>query len=301
MSTELNKYYRVPKISVNLPSNGKFYKDGEITFGMDGSLPVRGMTAKDELMLKSPDALLNGECLVHIIRSCVPEIKNPKKLLAPDVEAILLGIFFASYGPNLDFKATCPKCEKDSEFKVSIRNILDRMDQIPFPASIDLDLGVVEDVPTTFKVHVKPYTFETNTKHQLAVFEQSKMLQVLANEDIEDDKKLESFNRCFEKIVQMKFDNVVTCIDHIDVIESVNGEDSIKTIYNAEELSNFVFNAEKSLVDPIVEKVDSLNVTGINNDFEAECTHCQNVWTAKVEFNPVNFFVSGSNRSGLLK
>ena len=71
---------------------------------MDGSLPIRAMTARDELMLKSPDALLNGDSLVHIISSCVPDIIDPKKVYAPDIEAIILGIFFASYGKTIDFK-----------------------------------------------------------------------------------------------------------------------------------------------------------------------------------------------------
>lgn len=301
MSTELNKYYRVPKINVNLPSLGKFYKPGFLDASMDGSLPVRAMTARDELMLKSPDALLNGDCLVHIIKSCVPAIENPKYLLAPDVEAVLLGIFFASYGPNLDFKSECPECKKENEFQVPIRGILDSMTHIEHPASVTLELGAVEGIETKFVVHVQPYTFETNTKHQLSVFEHNKMLQVLAKDDIDDEKKLAMFNSCFEKIVTLKFENVVKCITQIDVIETVNGEEVCKHITDLEEIQSFVFNAEKSMVDPIVKRVDELNVTGINSDFTAECSACNHTWTTKVEFNPVNFFVSGSNRSGLLK
>src|SRR5579863_5230677 len=133
---DLNKFYRIPKININLPTQGKFYKEGFIKLSMDGSLPIRAMTAKDELMLKSPDALLNGDCLVHIIQSCVPEIKHQKKLLAPDVESILLGIFYASYGPKISFKAVCPECKHENTFEVEIRKLLDTVTLLNLPAVV---------------------------------------------------------------------------------------------------------------------------------------------------------------------
>ena len=42
--------------------------------------PVLPMTAKDELIMKNPDALLNGDAVIQVIESCVPTIKNAMAL-----------------------------------------------------------------------------------------------------------------------------------------------------------------------------------------------------------------------------
>lgn len=301
MATELSKIYRVPKININLPSGKNYYPTDLVALSMDHSLPVRAMTAKDELMLKSPDALLNGDCLVHIISSCVPEIKDPKKLLAPDVEAILLGIFYASYGPKIEFKAKCPNCEHENHFEVEIRNILDSSTILSLPAVLESEANTIDNVPTKIVTRVKPYTFETNTRHQLQLFEHSKMLQVLSDDNSEDSRKLQVFNDCFTKIVNIKFENVVQCIDSIEIHEQINGEWKITPITDEKEIEDFIFNADSALIDPIMKKIDELNESGIKNDFDAKCAKCEHEWNTKVEFNPVNFFVKSSYRSSPMK
>lgn len=302
MTNDLGKFYRIPKININLPSGSKFYTPEEINLSMDGSLPIRAMTARDELMLKSPDALLNGDALIHVIQSCVPEIKNVRKLLAPDVEAVLLGIFHSSYGPKLEFKSKCtnPDCNHENDFEVVIRQLLETAPQIEIPKIVELDLGEVNGAITKLRAHVTPYTYETNTRHQLAVFQHNKMLQVMANDNIDDQKKLDTFNECFAKIVELKFENAVECIKKIESIQVINGEEHIIVTSDQQELRDFVFNAERNLIEPITDAIDNLNVSGIDKVFKAECSKCGHQWSTNVEFNPVSFFVRSSNHSGLL-
>jgi len=64
----LKKYFRQPKIYISLPSQGKFYPDGSIEMTENGELPVYSMTAKDEMIIKTPDALLNGSSTVEVIQ-----------------------------------------------------------------------------------------------------------------------------------------------------------------------------------------------------------------------------------------
>ena len=68
----LSGYYRQPKIYIRLPSGGEYYPEGALDVSENGDYPVFAMTAKDELMLKTPDALLSGESTVEVIKSCVP-------------------------------------------------------------------------------------------------------------------------------------------------------------------------------------------------------------------------------------
>lgn len=72
----LQKYFRQPKIYLSLPSNGKYYPAGSLEISETGEYPVFPMTARDEIMIKTPDALLNGEATVAVIKSCIPLLKN---------------------------------------------------------------------------------------------------------------------------------------------------------------------------------------------------------------------------------
>ena len=56
----LAKYYRMPGVHVRLPSNGAFMPPGSVQFTVTGEVPIYPMRAADELLLKSPDALMSG-------------------------------------------------------------------------------------------------------------------------------------------------------------------------------------------------------------------------------------------------
>ena len=67
MSTFLEKHKRQPKIFIDLPSQGKFY-NSDVVSKTEG-LAVFGMTAMDEIMLKTPDALFSGEATAQVMKS----------------------------------------------------------------------------------------------------------------------------------------------------------------------------------------------------------------------------------------
>ena len=232
MTDNLSKYYRVPKININFPCDKKYYPENFIEYSLDGSIPVRAMTSADELMLKNPDALLNGDAIINVIKSCLPAVVNPKKLLVPDIESALLGIFYASYGTNLSFSSDCPECKHHNDFDLPIRDLLDRQSYLDYPATVTLEIGkVVDDINTKIVVYVKPYDFETNMRHQLVMFEQSKLMQYLEKAEGEsEEEKLKQFSECFNKIVRLRFENAAGSILKFELKKEVNAEWEITTI-----------------------------------------------------------------------
>ena len=296
-TSDLSKFYRVPKISITLPSGSHYYAKDEIELSLDDTLPIRAMTARDELMLKSPDALLNGDSLLHVIASCVPQVKDPKKLLAIDVECIILGIFFASYGPTIDFKSFCKECDHENEFAVPIRHMLDLVEKINYPEQVNLEISP----ETTIVVQVKPYTVVTNTKHQLMIFEQSKLLATLRDDSIDDETKLIEFNKSFSKLSENKFLNVGQCIENITIKNIVNNEETKQVVKDQTEIHEFIMNAESSMIEPVMEKIDQINQLGVNKAFDAKCDKCGHEWIAHVEFNPSSFFAKNFKRSITLR
>ena len=78
------------------------------------------MTAKDELSMQSPDALLSGQTTVDLIQSCVPNIKNAWLIPTVDLDYILIAIRRATYGNAMDFTSVCPHCKKSNENTINL-------------------------------------------------------------------------------------------------------------------------------------------------------------------------------------
>ena len=97
----LKKYFRQPKIYLKLPSGGEFYNSNELDMPENSEVPVYPMTAKDELLFKTPDALINGQATVDVIKSCIPNIRNPWSMPSIDMDAVLIAIRLATYGEKM--------------------------------------------------------------------------------------------------------------------------------------------------------------------------------------------------------
>ena len=104
----LNKYLRQPEIYVKLPSNGKYWPPGSLEMPISGELPVLPMSTRDEIMVNTPDALLNGEAVVNMIQSCIPNIRNAWAMPSVDLDTVLIAIRIASYGEKMEYTSTCP-------------------------------------------------------------------------------------------------------------------------------------------------------------------------------------------------
>ena len=77
----LGKYYRQPQIYIKLPSGGRYYPKEVYTPTETGEIPILPMTAKDEMAFKTPDAMINGQSTVDVIKSCVPNLLDPWKMV----------------------------------------------------------------------------------------------------------------------------------------------------------------------------------------------------------------------------
>ena len=104
----LGKYYRQPQIYITLPTKGKYYPADVYTPSETGEIPVFPMTAMDELAFKTPDSLISGQSTVDVIKSCVPNLKNPWKMTNYDTDSILLAIRVATYGEMMNMSFTGP-------------------------------------------------------------------------------------------------------------------------------------------------------------------------------------------------
>ena len=115
----LNKYFRQPAIYVSLPS-GTNYPSHVVTPTQTGELGVMPMTAKDEIRFKTPDALMNGQGVVDVIQSCVPDIKDAWEIKSYDLDTILVAIRIATYGETMEINFTVPVANENVSHTVNV-------------------------------------------------------------------------------------------------------------------------------------------------------------------------------------
>ena len=276
-SNPLSKHFRQAAIYFKLPSKSTYHQAAEIPD--NGELPVYPMTTKDEITIRTPDSLINGSCIVDIIHSCVPAIKNAWEMASMDVDAALIAIRIASYGHEMEIKVECPHCQHENEFVVDLRNILDSMKLPNFNDTIKLE---------NLKYKLKPQNYRTTNRVNMVRFEEQKMLsQLLDNTSGEDQtSRLEKFRKRMQDLVDLNLDVLADCTEYIQLEDNtiVNDRDHIREYYGQCDVK-----ITKELGDRFREKNEAV----VNNLVQATCSNCSTSFGTSLDFDYSNFFGKG--------
>lgn len=273
----LAQWFRQPKIYIQLPSKGKFYPKGSLDVSVNDEYAVYAMTAKDELMLKTPDALMSGQSTVEVIKSCVPSIVNPWEMPSVDVDAVLLSIRVATYGENMEVSTNCPSCKEENTYNVNLLNWLSKLRNFNFSEIIDAS-------PLT--IHIKPYSYKELSDTGLKSFEQQRLLSIINDENISDSEKIEKFNESFVKLTELTVNTLAKCVWKIDTPD--------EEITDKDFITEFVEDAPKEVFDKISTQLSNIKEQmGFGNQ-EVTCTHCNHEFTMPIELDQSSFFVKGS-------
>jgi hypothetical protein len=240
----LAMYMRQPKIYIRLPSNGEYWAPGSLDITENGQYPVYSMTAKDELLIKVPDALMSGQAIVDVIQNCMPNIKNAWCVPNLDLDIILIAIRLATYGEYMETPIKFGELEL--QYSVDLRIVMDNLMK-----SITWDPVVaISDDMTVF---VKPVTYKEITKVSTQSFETQRILQVVGNETLSDEEKLRMFQESFKKLTESTMDIVS---DSISSIQTTNGSTS-----DANFIKDFLANSDKSIFNKIQNHLEKMRET----------------------------------------
>lgn len=272
----LAAYFRTPAVQQALPTGGQFFTDKPDT-AINGEFAVYPMTAADEIVLKNPDALLNGDALERLFKSCVPGIKNPREISVPDLDVLLLATKLASYGDALEVNLKCPKCQNEFSTETSIRGILATM------VSLDPNDTVLR-LNDELVVKLRPYDFECKTILDLKTFEESKMFEYLMSEEMDDLEKQRKFNKAYERMAELNLDLLSRTIVSVT---TPHGE-----VTQREFIEPFIKNTNRADIKLISDQLKRLSDAGVSRDLEAQCPKedCKHIWTTSLIFDAAHFF-----------
>lgn len=235
----LQKYFRQPKIYVRFPSKGRFYPSGSIDITETGDFPVYPMTARDEIMMKTPDALVNGETTVQVIQSCIPNIKNAWNVPNIDLDAIMLAIRIASYGEKMEIDINVPVTGEERKYDLNLVQLLDSLSGVEYENEVQID-GLC--------VHIKPLSYRDFTETSLKTFEEQKIFNILNNESVGTEEKLQKFNQSFRKLTDL------TILTLEKSIQKITGDGFEVT--DPAHIKEFVDNADKSVFKHIIDHIE---------------------------------------------
>jgi len=239
----LTMFMRQPKIYVRLPSNGAYWPNASLTKTENGEYPVYSMTAKDELILKVPDALMNGQAVVDVIQNCIPNIKNAWDCPSMDIDFILVAIRLATYGEYMTTPVKVPNGE-EFEYNIDLRTV---MDQLLTSVSWESAVTISPDLT----VFVKPTSYRNMTSTAMETFETQKILQLVNDDKLSDEEKIDLFKVSFDKLSIVTLGNIENSIDRI---ESSQGATD-----NRDHIKEFVANIDKEIFDKIENHIQNLN------------------------------------------
>jgi len=276
----LRKYFRQPKVYTTLPSRGKFYPEGVLNMPETGELPVFAMTAKDELIIKTPDALLNGQATVDVIKSCIPNITNPWHMPSVDLDACLVAIRIATYGEKLDITTKVPVLGEEREFSVDLRQVLNKL--VTPEYSNKLKLGDIN-------VELRPLTYKEFTDSNLKTFEEQRIFSLVNDDDMDDSEKLTRFSASFKKLTDMTVNMLGKSIAKLQI-----GDDEVTNPVHIEE---FIDNVDKEFFKGITDHLEeqrkkfAIEPIKVKSNEEDIAAGVPEEWEVPVTFDQSNFFV----------
>jgi hypothetical protein len=237
---------RKPKLAVRLPSNGKFWPKGSLKISETDEYAVYSMTAKDEILLKNPGTQTGGQAVVSVIQSCIPDIVNAWETPGLDLDTILIAIRVATYGPTL--KTPVEVNGLTTYVDIDLLAVLDNILTTGiWDEQLILDNGMV--------IFLKPLPYKQISKAGIEATETQKIMNVVNDEKLSEDKKLELFKESFVKLTDITIGVVAESIFKIITDDGTTVEDPKFISEFIQQCDRDVFNQIRVRMNELGEKV----------------------------------------------
>jgi len=268
----LEQFFRQPKIFINLPSQGAYHEEG-VMQGDTVNMPVYSMTAMDEIIAKTPDAMFSGESTVRMIQSCCPNVKNAWGLSMIDTDLLFAAIRIATYGNFLSVTHVCPGCKTDNQYDLDLSRVVDHLTGCKYNNTIVLNKITIRTQPVTYKVStdiaVKQYQMN------------KRLVQLETMEDSDEKQKL--INELFVDIGKIQTEFFIANVESIDTGSQVVTERPF--------IIEFMNNCDKTIYDAIKKQVELNQDTWKLPSYEVKCTECSKDNNVTITLDQSNFFV----------
>ena len=277
----LQKYFRQPAIYVQLPSGGKGYPPGTLDMPANGEIPIYPMTAMDEIIMRTPDALFNGVSNIKLFKSCVPNILDPWAIPGTDLDLLLTSIRIASYGHDMEMSVKCPKCSETQDYTLDLRQVVDSIKAPDYTKSLAID---------GLEIYFQPLTYKKLNDTARRQFENQRLLSVTgnANSEMTEEQRLNALSLAMEEVTRLSNDNLASSMVAIRTPETM--------VEDPAHITEFLENASKRVYDAIRDHLVSIRENTTMKPLHIRCNSdkCGHEFDTPYTLDQSNFFASGS-------
>lgn len=294
MTSPLKKYFRKPVLYINIPTNGKFIdnvtEDDLSVFKEVGVLP---MTTFNDLEIKNPESLLNGEIIGNLIEDCTNLQVDFKQLSRADIDSLMIAIKIATYGEFEEKTFNCgnKKCKKENTVNINLQSILNSCGEF--------DDEYIVTLSNQLKVYLQPTNYgdilqldQAQLQENSTVKELEKSLregESMTEEELEE-KQHEIYAKINHLVKMMSVSAMNTIVNDIIKIETPDGK--IET--NKESILEFINDLSKKDYELISDKLSEINDIGVDEHVPVKCQHCESEFDLRLDLNPTSFFGESS-------
>lgn len=269
----LKQYFRRPSVYMKLPSGGAGYPEGALDLPENGELPIYPMTAIDEITARTPDALFNGTAVVELIRSCVPNIKDPWAVTNVDLDALLVAIKAASSpSGEMDVESQCPKCEDVSTFKINLAGVLNGLSSPNFDA--ELDIG-------DLSVKFRPLSFKEVNEASIEQFELQRLFTQL-DRITDEEQKSKQMQEALARITSLTMTLLSKSIVHITTPTTLVTEHDF--------ILDFLQHCDRNIYIQIRDFSSKIREESEIKPMTFTCASCSHQYEQSITLNPTDFF-----------
>lgn len=266
----LLKFFRQPKIYINLPSRGLYYEQG----GLSGSyeqVPIFAMTGMDEIISKTPDALFSGEATAKVIESCCPTIKSARAMPSIDLDTILVAIRIATFGSKMSFDQNCKNCSTENTYEVELSTIIDHFQQLKYNNTVEI---------SNLTIKVRPLQYEEMNYFAIENFKLQKMLYQTS--ELTDTDKQKTIDKIYQDLSDLQLQLFLTSIENIQTPDNVVTE---KTF-----IEEFLRNCEREFYNQIKIKLEENKDLWAIPKQSVKCSNCGTEDQLQIVLDQSNFF-----------
>jgi hypothetical protein len=191
------------------------------------------------------------------------------------MDALLIAVRIATYGEQMDITIGCPKCQTKNDFGIDLTHLMDETKNWKFD-----DLLEVGDLKITFQ----PLNYKEINAESLRNFEESKIMKIVNNETIDDEKKRELFQDAFLRLTALTVGLIGKTICKIEMSNGVVVEDP-------NHIAEFVSNVDRKTFKAVQDHLDQQRDKNSFKQFEGKCSNCETELSTPILFDNANFFV----------
>lgn len=273
----LKQYFRQPAIFIRLPSEGRYWPKDTLDLPPNGELPVLPMTTMDEITYRTPDALFNGQAVVSVIQSCMPNVKDAWATPSTDIDTLLIAVRIATYGHEMDLSSQCPACGTEGEYTVDLRTVLEKIAAPNYTQP--LKLGDLE-------IYFRPMTYHNINANNLEQFEDQKIMQSLEVTDMPNEQKLETIGQVLKKLTAI---TARALAQNIAMVRTPQAQ-----VTDPEHINEWLINSEKSQFNAVRDHVLELRTSSEVKPIHIKCGNCSHEHDQNFTLDMTTFFEDAS-------